>query len=338
MKFIQYLRGRLSSILLQTAGIVLLSAFLRATGNSFGVISIVALCWVLISAVVLLISFFVRRSYLNRLLDTAYALDRRYLLPDVMERPLRPDDQVFYELLRMSGKSMLEQVSEISRERREYREYIEDWIHEVKTPIAAVKLICDNRSGQIPTQIIVELEKIDRCVEQALYYARSEAVEKDFLVREICLSDLIHRVVSENKQFLLRSQMNIRIEDCSQAVYTDSKWLAYILKQLIVNAVQYKVPTNAELVFSSQSVPQGVLLQIKDNGIGIPSEDLSRVFEKGFTGKNGRRKNGATGMGLYLCKRLCEKMGLSLQVEVPSNGFTTFTISFPTDIPAGLRN
>ena len=110
----------------------------------------------------------------------AEQLEERYLLPEIMQEPERADEQVFYQIMKMAEKSMLEQIGEVQRERKEYKEYIEQWIHEVKTPITAMKLICENNRCSFTRELMAELENINRFTEQALYYARSEHTEKDY--------------------------------------------------------------------------------------------------------------------------------------------------------------
>ena len=128
---------------------------------------------------------------MKKLLDMAEQLSERYLISEVMELPEQAEDQVYYQLLKMAGKSMLEQVGEVERERLEYKEYIEQWIHEIKTPITAMKLLCENHRMDWTKELLLELEKTNRFTEQALYYARSEHTEKDYSVREMVLSQVV---------------------------------------------------------------------------------------------------------------------------------------------------
>ena len=221
---------------------------------------------------------------------------------------------------------MLEQVTAAKRERREYREYIEQWIHEIKTPLTALKLLCGNNKSEVTRTMLLELEKLNHFAGQALYYARSETVEKDYLIREILLSDIIHQAVSDNKQLLMSNGVRIRLEVCGHTVFTDEKWAVFILNQIIGNAVRYR-RENPELLFDAVRTEEGTALRVHDNGIGIPPEDLPRIFEKGFTGTNGRLGNSSTGLGLYLCRRLCAKLGIGLSAESDGNG-TAITLAF----------
>jgi signal transduction histidine kinase len=267
-----------------------------------------------------------RKKYLDKLLLMTEQLEERYLIADLMREPKRADDQVFYRILKLAEKSMLEQVSNLRLERREYREYIEQWVHEVKTPITAARLLCENHPGEAARAVLAELEKVDRFTQQTLYYARSEHTEKDYVIREVRLSDVVHGAIADNKYLLRQNGVTIEMDDVTDTVYTDDKWVRFILNQLIGNAVKYR-SENPRLRFSTREQDFQVQLVMEDNGIGIGKADLPRVFEKGFTGENGRSIQSATGIGLYLCRRLCDKLGIGLDLESDGGG-TTVRLSF----------
>ena len=240
-------------------------------------------------------------------MDMTDQLEEAYLIADLMKEPERADDEVFYQILKLAEKSMLENISAVMQERRDYRDYIEQWVHEVKTPITAMKLICENHPSEFSRAILTELEKVDRFTEQTLYYARSEHTQKDYAIREIQLSDVVHGAIADNKYLLRQNDVRIEMEMVTDTVYTDDKWVRFILNQLIGNSIKYRTE-KPRLTFYTEQQSNQVLLFIKDNGIGIAEADLPRVFEKGFTGQNGRNIQNSTGIGLYLCKRLCDKL------------------------------
>ena len=171
---------------------------------------------------------------------------------------------------------MLERIGGIQRERKEYKEYIEQWIHEVKTPITAMKLIYENNPGPFTRDLMTELENVNRFTEQALYFARSEHAEKDYSVREIRLSDVVHEAIAGNKYLLRQNHVAITVEDMDDVVYTDDKWVRFILDQLISNAVKYRTDQPV-LHFCTRKENDRVLLSVEDNGIGIPS---GRQFQR----------------------------------------------------------
>lgn len=221
---------------------------------------------------------------------------------------------------------MLEQIGEVERERLEYKEYIEQWIHEIKTPITAMKLLCENHRTDWTKELLLELEKTNRFTEQALYYARSEHTEKDYSVREMALSQVVHQAIADNKYLLLQSGMRLEVEEMQDTVYSDEKWVRFILNQLIANAVKYRTEQPV-LRISTHKRQDQVVLVVEDNGIGIAASDLPRIFEKGFTGQNGRMVQQSTGIGLYLCKRLCEKLGIGIAAESSEQG-TAISLAF----------
>ena len=309
---------------------IALACFLRINGNSPDSIILILLIWFLILIGCLLRSYFLRKAQMNKLLELAEQLEERYLISEVMEKPDRADDQIYYRILRMAGKSMLEQVSAVERERTEYKEYIEQWVHEVKTPITAMKLICENHRSGITNELLIELERTNYYTRQALYYARSEHTEKDYSVREIRLFDAVHQAIADNKYLLLQYNVNIELNENETKVYSDEKWVCFILGQLIVNAVKYRSEHPILRFYTEKNKNNSeIILCVEDNGIGISECDLPRIFDKGFTGENGRNAaQNATGIGLYLCKRLCDKLGIGI-AAASSDMRTVLQLSFP---------
>ena len=322
----RYLINQIPVILVNLMGMLALALFLLASGNQFQTVLFIFMVWFIILTTYLSVVYFVRKRYLNQLLDMTEQLEERYLIPEIMTIPRKADEQVFYQIMKMAEKSMLEKIGAIQNERKEYKEYIEQWIHEVKTPITAIKLLCENNRSSFAREILAELEYINQYTEQAFYYARSEHTEKDYSVRETNLCDVVHSAVADNKYLLRQSNMTITIDDIENRVYTDDKWVRFILNQIIGNAIKYRTEQPV-LRFSTTETNDRVVLSISDNGIGIPPSDLPCVFEKGFTGKNGRTGKNSTGIGLYLCKRLCDKLGIGITVHSENEG-TTIALIF----------
>ena len=322
----QYLKNQLPVILINLLGMLALALFLIASGNGIQTVLFILVVWLIVLASCLLLFYFSRKKYLNKLLDMTEQLKERYLLPEIMQEPERADEQVFYQIMKMAEKSMLERIGEVQRERKEYKEYIEQWIHEVKTPITAIKLICENNRCSFTRELMAELENINRFTEQALYYARSEHTEKDYSVREINLSDVVHGAIADNKYLLRQNNVAVTVEDVEYSIYSDDKWLRFILDQLISNAVKYRADQPV-LHFFTVKENDSIILSVEDNGIGIPQSDLPRIFEKGFTGQNGRTIHSSTGIGLYLCRRLCDKLGIGISASSERKG-TAISLSF----------
>ena len=322
----RYWKNRIPFLLTNLICMVALTVFLLVCGNSFSTVLLILSVWTLILLAGLFLTYWQRKRQMRQLLDMAGQLSERYLISEVMELPEQAEDQVYYRLLKMAGKSMLEQIGEIRRERQEYKEYIEQWIHEIKTPITAMKLLCENHRTDWTKELLLELEKTNRFTEQALYYARSEHTEKDYSVRKMALIQVVHQAIADNKYLLLQSGMHLEVEEIQDTVYSDDKWVRFILNQLIANAVKYRTGQPI-LRFSTHRQQDQVVLVVEDNGIGISATDLPRIFEKGFTGQNGRKVQQSTGIGLYLCKRLCEKLGIGITAESSENG-TSISLAF----------
>ena len=200
----RYWKNRLPFLLTNLVCMAALTVFLLVCGNLASAVVLILIVWALILLMGLVLTYWERKRQMKKLLDMAKQLSERYLISEVMELPEQAEDQVYYQILKMAGKSMLEQIGEVERERLEYKEYIEQWIHEIKTPITAMKLLCENHRTNWTKELLLELEKTNRFTEQALYYARSEHTEKDYSVREMALSQVVHRYCKIS--FLLRFQ------------------------------------------------------------------------------------------------------------------------------------
>lgn len=321
-----FLKNQLPVILMNLIGMLALVLFLTANGNPASVSLLVVAVWIAAIVLYFIICYFTQKKHLCKLLEIAEQLEEKYLLPEIMEIPERADENVFYRILKMAEKSMLEKIGGVQRERKEYKEYIEQWIHEVKMPITAMKLLCENNNSPFTREMLAELESVNRFTEQALYYARSEHTEKDYLIREIGLSDVVHSAIADNKYLLRQNGVVIMADHIDSNVYTDDKWVRFILNQIISNAVKYRTEKPVLRFFTIQENDR-ILLSVEDNGVGISESDLPRIFEKGFTGQNGRMIQSSTGIGLYLCKRLCDKLGIGLTAYSEGKG-TTITLSF----------
>lgn len=325
----EFLKGNKVSIILNLLAMILVSIFLLSVGNNFQSIFMIIMTWI-----VFLICFYGyeynhRRKYFSEVFNTIENMDKRYLITEVIDKPKYSDAMPYYILMKMANKSMMEEIRFIKNERKEYKEYVEQWIHEVKTPIASIKLIEENNKSNISREVLYELEKIDGYVEQALFYARSEAVEKDYLVKEMSIMECVQEVIIKNKQMFIRSDVEIELDEIDNVVYSDYKWVSFILNQIIINAVKYKKPTDSKIKIYCKNVRNGVQLIIEDNGIGIPNHEIGRVFEKGFTGSIGRVNQKSTGIGLHLCKKLSEKLGVLIKIESKYSEYTKVILIFP---------
>ena len=257
------------------------------------------------------------------------SLDQKYLILEMLERPDFYEGQIMTDMLYEIDKSMTEHVKEYSLNIEDFKEYIEMWIHEVKIPISSLVLMCHNHQDTLDKKYISQIKRLDRYMDQVLYYVRAEHAEKDYRIKKTDLKKLVHKVVMHNKDDLLETGVNLKLGELAQTVVTDAKWLEFIFNQIINNAVKYRrEDVEPEIVVWTQKKDRMVLLHIKDNGIGIPETDISRIFEKSFTGENGRKHAKSTGMGLYIAKNLCRKLGHGIGAESVAGEFTDIWIEF----------
>lgn len=192
-------------------------------------------------------------------------------------------------------------------------------------------MVIENNKNEVTKSIGEELEKIENYIEQALFYARSNTVEKDYYIKKIGLQEIVNDSIKKNKNLLIPEKTILNLHDLDYEVNTDSKWMSFILNQILQNSVKYKKQNhNLELEISAKQGKQNIILTLKDNGIGIKKGEITRVFEKGFTGTNGRKiGKKSTGIGLYLCKKLCDKLGLGLELNSIEGEGTEVRIVFP---------
>lgn len=218
----------------------------------------------------------------------------------------------------------------------DYERYIETWIHDIKAPIAASRLILGRLRGPEATALRQELESIERRVEQALYYARSQAISTDYAIRELALLDAAREACKRNQNLLIAAGVTPDLAiDPGLHVFTDRSWLIFMLGQLLQNSAKYGARTIRLSARETGTGSSGLVeLEVADDGEGIPEGDMPKVFDRGFVGENGRAEGSATGMGLYLCARLCEEMGVSLDAYSEKGRGTRVVLGFPANADA----
>ena len=277
------------------------------------------------------IEYFMKQRFYKDLEDTLNNLDDKYLISEIIKEPSFTEGKILKDLLEQINKSMVENVNKYKYKQEDYKEYIELWIHEIKIPIASSKLIIENNKNQTTKSIDEELQKIENYIEQALYYARSNTVEKDYYVKKANLKDIVNESIKKNKNVLIHEKISVNIHDLDLEVNTDNKWIIFILNQIIQNSIKYKKQDkNLEIEIYAKQGKENVILYIKDNGIGIKKGEITRAFEKGFTGTNGRLiGKKSTGIGLYLCKNLCNKLGIAIELNSVQDEGTEIRLVFP---------
>ncbi len=344
MSFMDFLKDRSLLFLLHLTCMGALAGFLRMTGYPEDDMFLILIFWCLILSGWLIVTFFQRRKYFYVIEQIMDKMEERYLLGELMPASFRLEDRLYANLIRFSNKSVIEKIRQLEQEQKDYREYIESWVHEVKAPITGIALLCENgRKGyggldgehgervtsarELFRNISVENQKIENYVDMALYYARSDQVYQDYMIRETDLQQVVYEVLEKNRLLLIQNGVRVEVS-CGESVYTDRKWIGFILNQILLNSVKYK-SENPVFCIEAERREKGVIFSVEDNGTGILPEDLSRIFEKGFTGSNGRARERSTGMGLYLCRKLCRKLGVGISAESWYGEGTKMMLEFP---------
>ena len=277
----------------------------------------------------ILIEYMKYRKYFSNINNILESLDKKYLLPEVLQESNFMVGENINDILKELSRDMHEQVKHYRNIQEEYREYIEMWVHEIKTPIASSKLLIENNTNEVTRKIDTQMDRIENYVEQVLYYSRSDEVGKDYIIKKVGLSKLVKDVIKRNQRDFISKRISLQLGDLDEIIYSDTKWVEFILNQIIGNAIKYSKGKDDKIEIYLKKISSAVVLTIKDHGVGIIERDLNRVFEKGFTGENGRKFGKSTGIGLYLCKKLTDKLGLGLQVQSEENVGTEISIIFP---------
>ena len=338
MRFKEFMKDKM--LLIISVILALISIEILLMAYKIGILVRLYVAVIILFVVILAISIEYNRKkhYYNQLKNTIEELNEKYLISEIIKTPSFVEGKILKEVIQDTGKSMLENVNYYKHIQEEYKEYIELWIHEVKIPIAASKMIIENHKNDITKSIDEELDKVENYTEQALYYARSNAVEKDYIITKTNLKEIVNSAILKNKSTLLNERVSLELENFKQEVYTDSKWATFIINQIIQNAIKYARENEKKIEIYSKEKNDKVILYIKDNGIGIKKGEITRVFERGFTGENGRKiGQKSTGIGLYLCKKLCDKLSLGIELNSEKDVGTEVRIIFPKNSYTNLE-
>ena len=332
MNFKLFLKEKAITILLLLFGIITIEIFLMAYNVGMFIKIYIPLIIMGLYMISIIIEYFKRKKFYDNLLKMLEELDEKYLITEIIKNPNFLEGQILKNSLEQIDKSMLENVNKYKYMTEDYKEYIELWIHEIKIPIATSKMVIENNKNAITKSIDEELDKVENYIEQALFYARSNTVEKDYYIRKVVLKEIVNESIKKNKSSLIQEKISIDIHDLEIEVNTDNKWIVFILNQIIQNSIKYRKKENSVIEIYANQGKENVILYVKDNGIGIRQGEITRVFEKGFTGTNGRLSNKkSTGIGLYLCKKLCNKLGIGIELNSVQNEGTEVKLVFPKD-------
>jgi hypothetical protein len=229
-----------------------------------------------------------------------------------------PVEDDYQQMIRRLGKINEEHLTKWQEQRQESLDYYTTWVHQIKTPIAVMRMNLRGQDTEENRELLAELFRIEQYVDMVLSYIRLGSEQNDLVIQEYDLDAIIRQAIRKYAPQFVRRKIRLVYEPVDMRVLTDEKWLLFILEQLLSNAVKYTPGGTVTISVSPEQV-----LSVSDTGIGIAPEDLPRIFEKGFTGYNGRSDKKATGLGLYLCRQTAAKLGIHLSaVSQPGKGST----------------
>ncbi len=241
---------------------------------------------------------------------------------DILPEPNGLIERDYDEIIRRIASLRADERAARDAERHDTHDYYSLWAHQIKVPISAMQLLL--REEKNGSALSGELFRIEQYVEMALGYERLNSQSNDYVIREYSLDDIIKQAARRFAPLFIRKKLSLVIEPTGLRVITDEKWLAFILEQLLSNAVKYTKSGRVSICRDGSS--QRII--ISDTGIGIGAEDLPRVFERGYTGYNGRADKRATGLGLYLCKSIADRLGHGIAIDSAEGRGTAVTLDF----------
>lgn len=328
MTFRNDLKDHIALILMNGIILLMILIFLRAFRVEVSAVFVVVCLYVAAMILSLLWDFIRKKKFYDHLINSMQELDKKYLVSEMISSPGFYEGEIWTEVLADCDKSMAEQVAEYRRQNQLFREYIETWVHEAKIPIASMRLMCHNHPD-LDARMIAQLKQLDDDINNVLFYARSENAQKDYIIKETSLKKVFHEVAMNNRVILQLMDAEIAPRDLDILVMTDEKWLEFMLGQIISNSIKYcDAERKLKLEIWAEEISDKVMLHFRDNGIGIPASDLPRVFDKTFTGENGRKGAASTGMGLYIVRNLCDKLGHGINISSQESEYTEVTLTF----------
>ena len=329
MNIVEYIKERIPFLIINLVLFFIVAIFMYIANVPKSIIIIVFSIWFLPLVSYIVIELIKSKRYFDSINNVLENLDKKYLLPEVIDEANFIEGKILNNILKTLSKDMNERVKYFKDEQLEYREYIETWVHEIKTPISSTKLILENDDSKLSERVNYEIRKVENYIDQVLYYARSSDVSKDYIIKEFDLRAVVMKSIKSNSRDFINKKIKLELKEVSGKIFSDAKWIEFIINQVIVNAIKFSEANKGVVEIYSEEYENNIVLTIKDNGVGISGKDIDRVFEKGFTGENGRRFGKSTGIGLYLCKKLCRKLGLGITITSKVNEGTKVNIVFP---------
>lgn len=256
---------------------------------------------------------------IKKLEQTADSLNDAYLLGELLPKPKDALEKRYFDVMKRVSRSAIGKAEQAIREKEDYCNYVESWIHEIKTPLTACSLILAN--GGDARKLKQELKRADNITESILYYARMRTAQKDLRITRIQIASVIESAVKSQTELLTAAKINVETEG-DFIVETDKKQVEFILKQFLINCAKYCKGCTIQIE------AQNGVIRFRDNGPGIPKHEIHRITDRGFSGEAARKTGSSTGMGLYIASEICKQLQIDLQIDSVPGEYTEFRMCF----------
>lgn len=340
MRFGEYLYAKAVTLCFLGIGTLFLDIFLAFAEVPFAFLFVLNAAAGVLVVLWLVADFLIENSRLQKLERVMNELPEKYLLGEVIPKPVQPVEYRYYEIMKTVSQAAIEVAEQATREKEDYCDYVECWIHEMRTPLTACSLILDRAKGvvecredldkaeEVSQKLKQELKRAENLTESILYYARIRRAGNETQIRQVRAAELIREALWSQMELLTAAGICAEV-DGDFDMYTDGRTVCFILKQLLINCAKYCPGCQICICAGNGKIT------VEDNGIGIPSHELRRVTQRGYTGSNGKRIGGSTGMGLYIVKELCSRMDIGLEIASEEGSYTRVVLNFEGEEESG---
>ncbi len=322
--FLQYLKKyRMDFVFLVLSSLVFVAVFalykleIEAVFYAFLICTAVGIVCILMN----FLKFRKQHQLLRKIYDTLPLM----LITEEMPEPDTLTERDLLDIILKLADSNQHNLNTMRNLQKDNMEYFTVWVHQIKTPISAMQMILQDEDTERSRELSAELFRIEQYAEMALHFIRLDSNSNDFVIRRYDLDQIIRKAVRRYAPLLIRRKIRLVYTPVNVQVLTDEKWLLFVVEQFLSNAVKYTYSGTVEIRYYDE------MLSVSDTGIGIPAEDLPRIFEKGYTGLSGRINQKSTGLGLYLCKKVCDKLGHRIFVTSQPGKGSVFFVDLKTE-------
>jgi signal transduction histidine kinase len=319
---IAYLKKNLKNIILTVVFIVIFAVVIDLYNLPVEAVGYAALLCGFTGLVFSSIDFYIyysRHKQLNEM--------KNRIINSIAELPVPHDllERDYQSLIELVHNEKIRLSSEADNAASDMTDYYTLWVHQIKTPISALHLILQSEKNEANSEIALELFKVEQYVEMVLSYLRINSTSSDLIIKNYDLSEIVKQAVRKYSVLFIHRKIRLNLSEFQCKVLTDEKWLTFAIEQILSNSLKYTNKGTISIYTANDKA-----LVIEDTGIGIAAEDLPRVFEKGFTGYNGRAERKSTGIGLYLCKKILTRLSHTIKIESEPGKGTKVILGFDT--------